>query len=338
MPFGLVFRKAIWWHNGTPIGLKRFQEIEVERDPSRLQWRFTALDAQGLPVEASIEAHVPGIHVLPYLKTDCSGTFPVSNASLANAGVRFGKNKNEILETIGGAVLELGEGHEAWHRVQIGTQNFTMTNTRSSGRWRRACWTYSKRSRASASWTWAAAPVTRPNKSPARRQVVGVKKSPEMIQQARAKYPSLKFEVMDAREIAFAEPFDAVFSNATLHWIKEPERAVAGIARALRPEGRFVAEFGGKGNVAGLTVATELAWHKVGLPGRAPSPWYYPSVGEYSTLLEKHGLEADVANLFDRPTALEDGARGLHNWLEMFGGAFLEQVAGRPARSHAFRN
>ena len=80
----------------------------MERDPSRLQWKFTALDVQGLRVEAGIEAHAPGIHVLPYLKTDCSGTFPVSNASLANAIVRFGKNKSEILETIGGAVLELG--------------------------------------------------------------------------------------------------------------------------------------------------------------------------------------------------------------------------------------
>ena len=108
MPFGLVFRKAIWWHNGTPTVLKRFREIAVERNPSRLQWRFTALDAQGLSVEASIEAHAPGIHVLPYLKTDCSGTFPVSNASLADAVVRFGKNKGEIVETTGGAVLELG--------------------------------------------------------------------------------------------------------------------------------------------------------------------------------------------------------------------------------------
>jgi trans-aconitate methyltransferase len=157
-------------------------------------------------------------------------------------------------------------------------------------------------------------------------KVVGVDKSQEMIQQARTKYPSLQFEVMDAREIAFAEPFDAVFSNATLHWIKDPEKAVASIAKALRPEGRFVAEFGGKGNVAGLMAATERAWHKLGLPKSAPSPWYYPSVGKYSTLLEKHGLEVTLANLFDRPTALEDGARGLHNWLEMFCGSFLDKL------------
>jgi hypothetical protein len=108
LPFGLVFRKAIWWRNGTPTVLRRFQEIEMERDPSRLQWKFTALDREGLLVEASVEALAPEIHILPYLRTDCSGTFPVSNASLANAVVRFGENRGQILETIGGAVLEWG--------------------------------------------------------------------------------------------------------------------------------------------------------------------------------------------------------------------------------------
>jgi SAM-dependent methyltransferase len=131
---------------------------------------------------------------------------------------------------------------------------------------------------------------------------------------------------MDARKIAFSEPFNAVFSNATLHWIKEPELVVAGIARTLRTGGRFVAEFGGKGNVAELLAAAQRAWGKVGLPGPAPNPWYYPSISEYSGLLEQHGLEVTYANLFDRPTSLEDGERGLRNWLEMFGGAFLEKL------------
>jgi len=157
--------------------------------------------------------------------------------------------------------------------------------------------------------------------------VVGIDRSPDMIQQAREKYPALQFEVMDAREISFPEPFDAVFSNATLHWIKEPEKVIVGIAKALRPGGRFVAEFGGKGNVGELLAANERAWHKLGLPRPAPNPWYYPSVAEYSGLLEQHGLEVLYANLFDRPTPLEDGERGLRNWLEMFGGAFLNQLS-----------
>jgi trans-aconitate methyltransferase len=157
-------------------------------------------------------------------------------------------------------------------------------------------------------------------------KVVGVDRSPDMIQQAKEKYPALPFEVMDAREIVFAEPFDAVFSNATLHWIKEPEKVIAGIARVLRPRGRFVAEFGGKGNVAGLLAAVASAWHKIGLAGPAPDPWYYPSIAEYSSLLEKHSMEVTYAILFKRPTALEDGERGLHNWLTMFGGSFLDQL------------
>lgn len=155
-------------------------------------------------------------------------------------------------------------------------------------------------------------------------KIVGVDRSPDMIRQAREKYPSLQFAVMDAREIRFAELFDAVFSNATLHWIKEPEKVVVEIAKVLRPNGRFVAEFGGKGNVGGLMAAVERVWHKLNLP--TPDPWYYPSVGEYSSLLEKHGLEVSYAVLFGRPTPLEDGERGLRNWLTMFGGTFLDQL------------
>jgi trans-aconitate methyltransferase len=159
-----------------------------------------------------------------------------------------------------------------------------------------------------------------------RAQPIGIDRSAEMIREARTAYPALRFEVMDAREISFPEQFDAVFSNATLHWIKEPERAVAGIARVLRPGGRFVAEFGGKGNVAGLMAAIERAWPKVASPGKLANPWYYPGLAEYASLLEKHSLEVTYALLFDRPTPLEDGERGLRNWLNMFGGPITEKV------------
>jgi trans-aconitate methyltransferase len=158
-------------------------------------------------------------------------------------------------------------------------------------------------------------------------KVVGVDRSPDMIQQAREKFPALHFELMDARDIVFPRPFDAVFSNATLHWIREPERVVGGIAKILRPGGRFVAEFGGKGNVGELLAAVTRTWAKLRLPGPAPNPWYYPSVAEYSGVLELHGLEVTYANLFDRPTPLEDGDRGLRNWLEMFGGSLLDKLS-----------
>lgn len=158
-------------------------------------------------------------------------------------------------------------------------------------------------------------------------KVVGVDRSSDMIRQAREKYPALQFEVLDAREIAWSEPFDAVFSNAALHWIKEPEKVITRIATVLRPRGRFVAEFGGKGNVGGLMAAVEKTWGKIGVSGPAPDPWYYPGIAEYAGLLEKHGLEVTYAFLFDRPTPLEDGERGLRNWLSMFGGSFLGQLS-----------
>jgi trans-aconitate methyltransferase len=154
--------------------------------------------------------------------------------------------------------------------------------------------------------------------------VVGIDRSPEMIRQAKEKYPSLRFEVMDAREIQLEGNFDAVFSNATLHWIREPERVISGIKRLLRPGGRFVAEFGGKGNTGELLRAVQHAWQKSGLAGPAPHPWYYPSLAEYAGLLEQHGLEITHATLFDRPTPLDDGVRGLRNWLDMFGSGFVE--------------
>src|SRR4029077_111881 len=83
-------------------------------------------------------------------------------------------------------------------------------------------------------------------------EVFGVDRSTDMIAEARKKFPALRFEVMDARELDFTGRFDAVFSNAVLHWIREPERVIAGVKKALKPGGRFVAEFGGKGNIQRL--------------------------------------------------------------------------------------
>ena len=157
-------------------------------------------------------------------------------------------------------------------------------------------------------------------------QVTGIDRSPEMIEQARAAHPAIHFEVADARTMKFPKPFDAAFSNATLHWVTEPEPAVAAIAAALRPGGRFVAEFGGKGNVAALMAALARAWKKLNPSRPFTNPWYYPSLAEYASLLEKHGLEVTFGSLFERPTPLEDGERGLQNWLEMFGGAIAEKL------------
>ena len=164
--------------------------------------------------------------------------------------------------------------------------------------------------------------------------VTGVDNSPAMIEEARRNHPDLRFEIADARDFTFAEPFDAVFSNAVLHWIKEPEMVVASVSRALMPGGRFVAELGGRGNVEAIVRAIYEARTAAGLPGGEHlNPWYYPSIAEYASLLEQHGLMATFATLFDRPTPLEDGDNGMRNWLTMFCGRFFEDVseAVRPA-------
>jgi hypothetical protein len=108
MPFGLVFRNAIWWFKGKPCVLRRIQETEIVNTPDKLRWTFVGAASDGSPVKFTAEACPPELHHLPYAKTDCSGTFPVANASLARAEMRFGSNATETLETTTGAVLEMG--------------------------------------------------------------------------------------------------------------------------------------------------------------------------------------------------------------------------------------
>jgi trans-aconitate methyltransferase len=158
-------------------------------------------------------------------------------------------------------------------------------------------------------------------------KVVGLDSSPEMIAEAKRNYPELEFVVGDARDFRFEVPFDAVFSNAMLHWIPEPERVAQSVGVALVSGGRFVAEFGGQGNVERLVSGLRRARTAIGFPVEAGyTPWYFPTIGEYASLLETQGLEVTFALLFDRPTPLEDGEAGLRNWIRMFGSSFLTGI------------
>jgi trans-aconitate methyltransferase len=156
--------------------------------------------------------------------------------------------------------------------------------------------------------------------------VEGLDKSHEMIEQARLNFPQLSFRVADATTFAVKEPVDAVFSNAALHWVQDADAAVARIALSLKPGGRFVAEFGGKGNVQRILEGISAVLARRGYP--FSSPWYFPSVGEYSSLLESHGFEVNNASLFDRPTPLEHPRAGLSEWMRMFGSPFLSSLPG----------
>ena len=158
--------------------------------------------------------------------------------------------------------------------------------------------------------------------------VYGIDSSFSMIAKARSNYPQLDFAVADARNFQVEQLFDAVFSNAVLHWIKEPDAAIDCIEKALKPGGRFVAEFGGKGNVGAIVRAILSVLSEIGCDEpEALNPWYYPSVGEYAGLLEKQGFEVGCAVLFDRPTLLEGGSAGMVNWIEMFAGCFFSGLS-----------
>ena len=181
-------------------------------------------------------------------------------------------------------------------------------------------------------------------------RVTGLDRSLAMLAEARKNYPEMQLVAADATRIAFARPFDAVFSNAALHWILDAERAVEFIASCLRPGGRFVPEFGGKGNLGMLQDGFCEALAAVGYPeGRQWNPRYFPSIAEYSGLLERHGLAVRSAWLFDRMTPLEGGEEGIRNWIRQFESDRLERIdAGKiPAlleeterrlRPHLFRN
>jgi ubiquinone/menaquinone biosynthesis C-methylase UbiE len=149
-------------------------------------------------------------------------------------------------------------------------------------------------------------------------EVIGVDKSENMVEQAIQKYPYLVFRVQDATELNYHSEFDAVFSNATLHWVQPASQALQGIYQSLKKGGRFVAEFGGKGNVQTITDEIIQQIKEAGFDFKQEQfPWFYPSIAEYSSLMEEAGFRVVFAQHFDRPTQL-DGERGLKNWIDMF--------------------
>jgi trans-aconitate methyltransferase len=146
--------------------------------------------------------------------------------------------------------------------------------------------------------------------------VTGLDSAATMLDQARAAYPQMEFIHQDISSFTTAEPFDGIFSNAALHWVRPPGPAAEAMFKALKPGGRLVAELGGAGNTASLLQAAHEILGELGQP--VDLPWYFPSVGEYSRVLEAAGFEVVYALLFDRVTPLEGGEAGLENWLGVF--------------------
>jgi SAM-dependent methyltransferase len=159
--------------------------------------------------------------------------------------------------------------------------------------------------------------------------VLGVDASAAQVEAARNL--GLDARVADAQNLPFEGEFDAVFSNATLHWMQDPDAAIDGAWRALKPGGRFVGECGGEGCVAlvrgGLARALARRGHRI----EDHNPWYFASAGEYAERLRARGFQVESCEVFPRPTPLP---KDLRAWLETFAENFLRPIA--PAEWGAF--
>lgn len=151
--------------------------------------------------------------------------------------------------------------------------------------------------------------------------VLGVDSSEDLLSAARER--GLNVRSMDGQSLVFDKQFDAVFSNAALHWMTRAQDVVAGVARALKPGGRFVAEFGGHGNIAAIVTALRAVADIYGLDRNLAAAWFNPTAEEYRALLEGNGFDVERIELHPRPTPLPTGMRG---WLLTFRAPFFDAV------------
>ena len=148
--------------------------------------------------------------------------------------------------------------------------------------------------------------------------VVAVDAAPDMVAAARVR--GIDARVMRGQDLTFEREFDAVFSNAALHWMRPPEAVLSGVRRALKPGGRFVGEMGGHNNTAAIIVALSAVLGRRGRDAHQLSPWYFPSAGAYREKLEAAGFSVEDIRIIPRPTALPTS---IEPWLDTFGEAFF---------------
>ncbi len=148
--------------------------------------------------------------------------------------------------------------------------------------------------------------------------VVGLDDSAEQVAAARNR--GVDARLGDGQELDFADEFDAIFSNAALHWMPDADAVIAGVRRALKPGGRFIAEFGGDGNCARIRRALVAALARRALDADAADTWYFPTPAAYAEKLAAHGFRVRSMELIPRPTPLPGD---LADWLETFAEGFL---------------
>jgi len=151
-------------------------------------------------------------------------------------------------------------------------------------------------------------------------KVIAVDLSIDMVEKAKEK--GLDAYVMNVTDLPYVGVFDAVFSNAVLHWVKERELAVKNIHQVLKPNGRFVAEFGGYGNIEHIVQAMNIVFGRHLEYGKLDNPWHFPTVEEYTALLEVQGFEIRYIERTNRPTSIDDIA----NWLSVFTNGATEHL------------
>ena len=153
--------------------------------------------------------------------------------------------------------------------------------------------------------------------------VVGVDASPQMAAAARLR--GIFVKEANAESLPFqAAAFDAVFSNAALHWVRNQDAMMAEVHRVLMPGGRFVAEMGGHGNIAAIRVALMAVLTRHGLADSEKEVNHFPTPKAYANRLEDHGFRVDRMSLIPRPTPLPES--GIAGWLWTFRRGLLESL------------
>ncbi len=151
-------------------------------------------------------------------------------------------------------------------------------------------------------------------------QVIAVDLSESMV--AKTQEKGIKASVMSATELTFKNEFDAVFSNAVLHWVKDSDKAIKKIFKSLKPKGRFIAEFGGYGNIKFLTDAMQKVFNEHKEFGVFNNPWNFPKDTDYKQLLEENNFNVEYIELIPRPTKIDD----ISNWLDIFANGIISHL------------
>ena len=151
--------------------------------------------------------------------------------------------------------------------------------------------------------------------------VIGVDMSAEMVVATRDN--GIEAQLASVTDLPFVNKFDAVFSNAMLHWVKDAKGAITQIARSLKPNGRFVAEFGGEGNAHHLVDAMKRVFDMHPEWGAFENPWYFPSIEEYSALLRSARFTIDSIERIPRPTPID----GIVHWLDVFANGITKELS-----------